>query len=173
MEASFNEYIFQTNELIVQHAVNYYFSEIDGTDNEFDVSIKHFPTWSREKFEKHWFYTEILGNLFTLWQTQHRTGENFLFSENFRIILKNTEHHVEELGRYTHALYLEDPQEFQVANHWDEMYLQDRHYHQSNHETTDVMFLIMHYAHIFAHKFLNIDDFLEQIELEKGNVFLK
>lgn len=173
MQTQFNEFIFQTNEIIVEHALNYYFNEIEGTGDEFDVALEDFPTWSREMFEKHWYYSTLMSNLFTLWRNAHCTKNNFLFSKNFKIILKNSEQHIEELGRYTHKLYLEEPQERRVANYWDEMYLEDRYYHQQNHQTTDIMFLIMHYAHIYVHRFLNADDFLERVELEKGNVILK
>jgi len=173
MEAQFNEFILQTNELIVQHALNYYFNEIDGTDDEFDVAINYFPTWNREKFEKHWYYRVLMGNMFTLGRNSHCTNDNFLFSENFKIILKFSEQHIEELGRYIHKLYLEEPQEDRVANYWDEMYLEDRDHHYANHQTTNIMFLIMHYAHIYVCRFLKVDDFLERVELEKGNVILK
>lgn len=151
MDNNFNEFIAGVNELIIQHAVNYYFLYLD----ECDISIDD------DKYCKQYWIQQINYTLFNIYPDIENPS-HFIFSDRFNSI-NVTNELFDAMVLHTNNLYLSAGFEYDLINSW--------YYIFPN--IQDNRFLIMHYAHIYTEHELTFDVLLERVELERRLIVLK
>ena len=151
MENQFNEFIVNLNDLILQHAVNYYFSYLNGCN----ISIDD------DAYSKQYWIQQIKYTLFNIYPDIENPS-HFVFSDEFNSI-NITDEVFDLMVLQTNKMYLSAGFEYDLINSW--------YYIFPN--IPDNRFLIMHYAHIYAENVITFETLIERVELEKQLITLK